>query len=122
MDDLFTDIYQSRRQSSASAEAARANSTATSLVDDLKHATARLDRLVLLNAALWALLKDTLALSDAQLKAAALEIDARDGKLDGRLGPALKTCARCGKNLMSKQAHCQYCGTANDPADPFAAI
>ncbi|MBA3684286.1 MAG: hypothetical protein H0W72_03490 [Planctomycetes bacterium] len=122
MDDLFTDIYQRRRPFVASTEAARANSLATNLVGDLQHATARLDRLVLLNAALWELLKDKLALSDAELKAMVLEIDARDGKIDNRLGPALKMCVSCGKNLMSKQSYCQYCGTRNDPADPFTAI
>jgi len=122
MDNIFLDLYQSRQIASAQAEASRASDKVAHFTDELQRLNARIDRLTLLNAALWELVAPRLELGDVELKAMALELDARDGKVDGRLGAAVRRCTRCGKTLMARQAKCQYCGTEHAPADPFARV
>ena len=107
MDNLFLEFHQSRGIASAQAEASRANDKVASLTDELRRLGARLDRLALLNAALWELVAPRLELADVDLKAMALELDARDGKINGRLGPALRRCSNCDKTLMARQSKCQ---------------
>lgn len=97
-------------QASVAAAEARTQSTAENLQDECLRLSRRIDRLVLVNAALWELLKERTGLTDVELQSKVLEVDARDGQVDGRLGGVKQTCPACGKTLHPKHAKCLYCG------------
>lgn len=68
------------------------------------------DRLSLLNQALWELLRARLGLTDADLERMAYDVDMRDGKADGKITAHAVRCPTCGRVSNSKHAKCLYCG------------
>lgn len=74
------------------------------------------ERLLMITEALWAILKEKHGLADEELADRVMEIDLRDGKLDGqvaRSGPA--QCPYCGRPTITKRPLCLYCGKALQP-------
>jgi rRNA maturation endonuclease Nob1 len=69
-----------------------------------------LDAMKLLCAAMLELMIEKEVFSIPELKAKSLEIDARDGVVDGKITRVLTRCPACGKNLMKGKSKCQYCG------------
>jgi hypothetical protein len=77
-----------------------------------------IERLLMITEALWGILKEQHGYEDAELIKRVMEIDRRDGKLDGRVAPAPpSSCPKCGRTLERKRAVCLYCGQliARDP-------
>jgi hypothetical protein len=70
----------------------------------------RYDRSLLLNAAMWSLMRDKLNVTDEQLATRMNEIDASDGKLDGQIRRPAHICAKCGRKSPSRAKHCMWCG------------
>jgi hypothetical protein len=122
MIDFLYDVYQSGQIAAANATATQAQDRVGRLVDELAFLRKRLDRMVLVNAAMWELLKEKAGMIDAELQAKVLELDAADGQIDGRLGSGKRACANCGKSLHPKHAHCLYCGHQHPAANAHAAI
>lgn len=83
----------------------------------------RVDRLLLIVAAMWSLLEDT-GLTDEDLAARVRMIDESDGVSDGKMTPQTTTCGNCGAAVTSELAACQFCGTPvpGYGEDPFTAI
>ena len=69
-----------------------------------------LDELTLATQAMWELLRDHLGFTDNHLKAKMLEIDARDGNVDGKIGPELIDCSHCHQKASTLKPNCLYCG------------
>lgn len=70
----------------------------------------QVQRLMLLNQALWELLRDRLQLTDGDLERMAHEVDMRDGVEDGRMTDTALRCPTCGRVSSSKHWRCLYCG------------
>jgi hypothetical protein len=107
---IFHNMHQSQRigQADSTAEAGlRQAERATSRVADLED---RLDKMVLLNLALWSLLEEKIGLTEEELTARVTEIDLLDGKLDGKLASSPVNCDDCGKVLHKRHRRCMYCG------------
>jgi hypothetical protein len=83
-----------------------------------------LQRLLLINHALWELLRDHVGLTPKQLLDKVNEIDLRDGKLDGResLPPTQRECSKCGRILSRRHQSCIYCGEPTPDHDPFESV
>jgi len=77
---------------------------------DIQDLTHELQRLKLLNQALWEMLREQMGWSDEQLEQKALEIDLRDGVQDGRISDAALRCPQCGRTSSSRHWRCLYCG------------
>ena len=60
--------------------------------------------------AMWELLSDRLGVTDDELKAKILEVDARDGVVDGKLGAEILDCPNCGHKVSTSAPRCTYCG------------
>lgn len=70
----------------------------------------QLGRLRLVNQALWELLRDQAGLDRYVLERKIEEIDARDGRVDGRMSEIGLKCPQCGRVSNSKHGKCLYCG------------
>lgn len=83
----------------------------------------RLERLLLVNAALWSLLQDKLGLTEQDLIDRVKVLDEMDGKADGKLsrGGAIK-CHDCGRTLNPRHGKCLYCGAERRLSSAFEAV
>jgi len=68
------------------------------------------EELTLACQAMWELLRDHLGFTDEHLKAKILEIDARDGVVDGKVGAEIIDCPHCGQKASTMKPNCIYCG------------
>ncbi|MFH0908888.1 MAG: zinc ribbon domain-containing protein [bacterium] len=81
---------------------------------------ADIERLLMITEALWSMMKDQFEYTDQHLVARITEIDAKDGKVDGRVASLPpQACPKCGRPSSRKRAICMYCGQAI-PSEPFA--
>lgn len=96
--------------SSQSAELARAEFQA----DKFELLEARFDRLRLATESMWLLVKETTGLTEEHLIHRMEQLDATDGKVDGRRAERVSEC-RCGAMVNARAAICVFCG-ADAPA------
>ncbi|MGV3724113.1 MAG: hypothetical protein ACO1SX_24740, partial [Actinomycetota bacterium] len=114
--DFFLDLYQERRIGEARAQAARGEARADQASMAVGSLQARFERMVLLNMALWSLVKETTGLTDEALAARVREIDLQDGHQDGQIKATVEPCPKCNKTLSKKHQRCLFCGF--EPEDP----
>lgn len=119
--ELFWELHQNHQIREAHYRGVRGERKADAVSEELAELEARLERLVLLNLALWSLLKETNGLTDDALAARVREIDLLDGRLDGKARPPAENCAECGRALSRKHSRCLYCGREPSAPDPFRA-
>lgn len=81
--------------------------TTSTQVQELAH---QVERLSLMNQALWELLRERLGLTDADIERKANEVDLRDGVQDGRMTTTALKCPKCERISSSKHWKCMYCG------------
>lgn len=114
-----------QRTASQAAQFARAAGTADAMSSHLRmiDVDERIDRVVLLIEAMWAVLREH-GVSDEDLAAKLMELDQSDGTMDGRRTPAPSTCRNCGSKVAAGLPACQFCGTevAGREADPFTPL
>jgi hypothetical protein len=87
----------------AEAEAQRARGKA-------EHVEDRLDRLVLVNMALWSLIQEKTGLSEQDLMDRVQQVDLADGQLDGKARKPLAKCPDCDRVMSPRHKRCLYCG------------
>ncbi len=115
----FYDLIQNRDIAKAQSAASQATDQITNLVAQVKVLEKRLDRLAVVNKAMWTLLRDRAGLSDIELRSMVLETDAADGQIDGRIGGRVQTCTACARSMSPKHGRCPYCNIAIGDTDPF---
>ena len=93
-------------------ENARARQKAISVQTEIKELAGQVDRLTLLNQAMWELLREKLGLTDADLERMAEAVDMRDGVADGKMTATAVRCPACNRVCNSRHAKCLYCGQA----------
>lgn len=76
---------------------------------DVKALRDQVERLCMLNQAMWELVSEKLGLTDADLEKKAVEVDLRDGKLDGKMTAHPVRCPQCGRVSNSRHKKCMYC-------------
>ena len=115
----FYDLIQNRDIAQAQSAASQATDQVANLVAQVKLLEKRLDRLALVNKAMWTLLRDKNGLTDVELRSMVLEVDAADGQVDGRIGSVMQVCTACGRSMAPKHGRCPYCDAAIAKTDPF---
>ncbi|MFV1971247.1 MAG: hypothetical protein ACC683_09620 [Acidimicrobiia bacterium] len=93
-------------------------------VNDMEDMSERIDRLVLVCAAMWSILEGTGA-TEEQLKARIAEIDASDNVLDGQITAQANRCAKCDSMIAPGLTACQFCGESlrdGEGAGPFHTV
>ena len=76
----------------------------------------RVDKLTLICQAMFELLQETSGISEEQLKQKIVEIDGRDGTVDGRITPQIKKCPNCDAAISPHFGRCLFCGYKDEAA------
>lgn len=96
----------------ARSDAREARSNARETKSEVYFLKQELERQLMISEALWRFMKREFDLSDEDLFQKVLEIDAEDGRVDGKVsrqdGP--KKCRVCNKTLPNRKNFCIYCG------------
>ena len=95
---------------------------ATDARSDVQVLRAAVDKLILVDRALWEIIAETHGLTEEYLLNKVNEIDMRDGALDGKMREPIRKCSSCGKVLQQGRTKCIYCGTKDEGANPFQNI
>lgn len=94
----------------ATARLRNSESVALESLESVKELRHQVERLSLLNQALWELIRGRAGLTDADLEQKASEIDLRDGIADGKIGGGAVSCPTCHRVSNAKHFKCLYCG------------
>jgi hypothetical protein len=116
---LFWEMYQHRRIMDAQNAAERAGGRVDRQAESVAELQRSVDRLSLACQAMWELLRDRAGITDQDLEAKILEVDGRDGKLDGRITAAAINCPSCGRKTSPKRDRCVMCGAATSRPNVF---
>lgn len=96
---------------SADFTASDAHYAANRAEDGLVRANADIERLMLITEALWNILKEQHGYADDELVRRVLEVDMRDGRIDGRVASRPpEDCPHCSRPVPSDRRYCLYCG------------
>ncbi len=107
---MLWEAYQQTKIAGAERTAERAMSKADRYADDIAGLQRHVERLSLACQAMWELLRDSSGLTEADIEAKILEIDARDGRVDGKIATQVLDCPSCGKATNSRRSCCVICG------------
>ena len=99
----------------AKSQARRAETEAGNLRNRVKILENNVAKALLINEALWELIREKLRLTDDELNDKLYAIDMRDGTLDGKnqRSSAMK-CPQCNRMVSPRHAACLYCGHIMD--------
>ncbi len=87
---------------------------------DVQNLQAQVDRLTLINIAMWTLLRDKLGVNDEDLRQRVEAVDLSDGRLDGKIRGTVRKCSACNRTVSTKHARCLYCGHASEEGSEYA--
>ncbi len=75
---------------------------------------ANLAKALLINEALWELIRDKLSVTQEEFYQKLYEIDLRDGDLDGKNQRQVIECPQCKRKVSPLHSACLYCGAVID--------
>lgn len=107
---MIWEAYQQGKITNAERTADRAQAKADRYADDINRMQRHVERISLACQAMWELLRDHSDLSEEDIERKILEIDGRDGKVDGKMSMQTLDCPSCGKPTNSKRDCCVMCG------------
>jgi len=107
---MFWNMHQDQKIRATADQVSRSGQKTSQLDDKIRLLEQRLDHLTLYSQAMWELIRENTRLEDQDIVARAHEIDARDGKADGKIGTLVLTCPACQRNNNSSKKQCMYCG------------
>jgi hypothetical protein len=119
---LFWDLRQNYEIATARSSADQSAHQAERARDAVRQLEERVNKLALVNMALWTLLKENTQLTDEDLNQRVQEIDLSDGKLDGKVRGGVTNCPRCERTLSQKHNRCLYCGYQPEGQTAFDAV
>ena len=103
-------------------QAASASNEAASAKREVTEMQHQIDKLKLVCAALWELVKEKTSLTEDDIVNRIALLDAKDGVADGRLTRAARPCVKCKRTVAPKLIKCMYCGTMQPVESVFEGI
>ena len=113
---MFHGLYnmESRRRAASAESAARRSETKTGEAQrELRLIAERLDKLVLINMAMWSLVQERTGVSEEDLANRIQEIDLQDGVADGKVTRNVRQCPNCRRTMSRRHNKCLFCGSGN---------
>jgi hypothetical protein len=107
---MIWDLFQQQQIDSAERTASDAKSKADRQANHIEDLQQHVERLSLASQAMWELIKTRTALTEADLETKILEIDGRDGRIDGKINTQPISCPSCGRTTSSRRNTCVMCG------------
>ena len=98
----------------ASRDSLDAKHAARQAQSQVRFIEANLAKALMINEALWELIRDKLKLTEDDLNNKLYEIDMRDGQLDGKNQRPVSDCPKCRRKVSARHPACLYCGTVID--------
>jgi hypothetical protein len=86
----------------------------TDMEERLLEVEDRVNRLLLVNAALYDVIKEKLNVSDDDIARKINELKDNNFLLEQKTDQHVRKCRKCGKNLIQRRTLCVYCGAEND--------
>lgn len=120
--DIIWEMYQQSRISSAESSALRGEEKASDAVRTVQYFQDRLDKLTLINMAVWSLIREKTNLTEEDLLERIKEIDLTDGVLDGKVRQTAVKCPKCGRVMSNKHRSCLYCGYMKEGEGAFDRV
>ena len=103
----------------ATANAASAKAQAGAAKRSVEQLTHEVERLLMISEAMWTFLQEQHGYTEEQLAERVMDIDLKDGVLDGRVKKQSRSeCESCGRVLNKRHVRCIYCGVVAI-RDPF---
>lgn len=103
-------------------QASEASHDAASARRDVADLQNQVDRLKLICAAMWELVKEKNSLTEDDLIARIAILDAKDGVADGKMSRGVRKCVKCQRTVAAKQNKCMYCGAIQPVESIFEGI
>jgi hypothetical protein len=109
---IFHELGQNSRISEAKSKASDAKISSRRALQEINALNWKVEKLLMITEALWRTLKESQGLEDSFLENLVEEIDAEDGRLDGKVAksPPLE-CPGCGRAMSATLKKCIYCGS-----------
>jgi len=123
--DLFMDLHQYQMISAAKSAAGEAKADAHYMkgkVLEIKELERRIDKLALINRALWSFIQKQGDYSEQDLLDEVKRIDLLDGQADGKLSVPAHKCSKCKRMVHARHERCLYCGSEITPNSAFDRI
>lgn len=120
--DVLWKRYQTRVDEATSADNSLRNRTADQLHEDYLHLEHRIEKLTLINRAIWELLSEKHDWDEGKLVERMRDIDGRDDTVDGKISAKVATCPECGHKVNMRHPVCVYCGYRDFKSDPFVQV
>ncbi len=119
--DLIWNLHQRSQIRALQSRATTSQARTSTLGEDLTRIEDRLERLLLINQAMWELLAERTELGEQDLVDKIREVDLRDGVEDGKMTTVLE-CPKCRRTMSQRHKRCLYCGGESLEATPFEKI
>ncbi|MCF7975190.1 MAG: zinc ribbon domain-containing protein [Phycisphaerae bacterium] len=103
------DIHASSELSSV-----RAKNKLRSDESKVKHLEATVAKILMINEALWEIIRDKFDMTDEDFHNKLYEVDMRDGQVDGKNQRKASKCPKCDHMVSSRHPACLYCGQVMD--------
>jgi len=116
---MLWETYQQSRIAGAEQTAESAEARVDRYARRLDEVQRHVERLSLACQAMWELLREVSDLTEEELEKKILEVDGRDGCVDGKIGVQPVDCPACGRKTSSKRSSCVMCGAPIKRAYPF---
>lgn len=107
---MIWEYHQQRGINEANASARKAENRVDRVDTELREMRRHLDRISLACQSMWELLRERTELTEQELEAKMLEVDGRDGKIDGKISRQISDCPHCGRKTNTRRSHCLMCG------------
>lgn len=108
---------------SARAAVNRSESKASKAEWEARALNDRLDKLSLICAAMWELLRQKTDLTEEDLMAKVQELDLADGVADGKVTKSkIQNCPGCNRVMSPRHKRCMYCGETIEKTEAFGEV
>lgn len=77
---------------------------------EVQRLDAKIDRLAIICQALWELVRENTNLTESDIEQRIKAIDARDGRIDGKITGGPVKCPKCARPGHTRNRACAYCG------------